>query len=42
MLRTVGDTSFAGRKGGNVTFAGWQVILCDPVLHLSSDSSVAT
>ena len=23
-------------KGGNVTFAGWQVILCDPTWHVSS------
>jgi len=23
-------------KGGNVTSAGWQVILCDPIWHVSS------
>jgi len=28
-------------KGGNVTSAGWQVILCDPVWHVSSRSSEA-
>jgi len=27
-------------KGGNVTSAGWQVILCDPIWHVSSRSSV--
>jgi len=25
-------------KGGNVTSAGWQVILCDPIWHVSSRS----
>jgi len=25
-------------KGGNVTSAGWQVTLCDPILHVSSRS----
>ena len=29
-------------KGGNVTSAGWQVTLCDPMWHVSSHSSVAT
>jgi len=29
-------------KGGNVTSAGWQVILCDPTWHVSSRSGVAT
>jgi len=29
-------------KGGNVTSAGWQVTLCDPIWHVSSHSSVAT
>jgi len=29
-------------KGGNVTSAGWQVILCDPMWHVSSRSGVAT
>jgi len=27
-------------KGGNVTSAGWQVILCDPISHVSSRSGV--
>jgi len=25
----------AGGKGGNPTFAGWQVTLCDPIWHVS-------
>ena len=25
-------------KGGNVTYAGWQVTLCDPIWHASSRS----
>ena len=29
-------------KGGNVTSAGWQVTLCDPMWHVSSRSGVAT
>jgi len=29
-------------KGGNVTSAGWQVTLCDPMWHVSSGSGVAT
>ena len=32
----------AGGKGWNVTSAGWQVTLCDPIWHLSSSSGVAT
>jgi len=28
--------------GGNVTSAGWQVTLCDPMWHVSSHSGVAT
>jgi len=32
----------AGGKGGNVTSAGWQVTLCDPMWHVSSRSCVAT
>jgi len=28
-------------KGGNVTSAGWQVTLCDPIWHVSSRSSDA-
>ena len=29
-------------KGGNVSSAGWQVTLCDPMWHVSSLSGVAT
>ena len=29
-------------QGGNVTFDGWQVTLCDPMWHVSSHSGVAT
>ena len=29
-------------NGGNVTSAGWQVTLCDPMWHVSSRSGVAT
>ena len=29
-------------KGVNVTYAGWQVTLCDPMWHVSSRSGVAT
>ena len=32
----------AGGKGGNVTSAGWQATLCDPIWHVSSRSGVAT
>ena len=32
----------AGGKGGNVTSAGWQVTLCDPIWHVSSRSGVTT
>ena len=35
------STSFGWVKGGNVTFAGWQVTLCDPVWHASSHSGEA-
>ena len=28
-------------KGGNVTSAGWQVTLCDPIWHISSRSGLA-
>jgi len=28
----------AGDAGGNVTSAGWQVTLCDPMWHVSSRS----
>jgi len=29
-------------KGGNVTSAGWQVTLCDPIWHVSSRSGEAS
>ena len=28
-------------KGGNITSAGWQVTLCDPIWHVSSRSAEA-
>ena len=31
-------TSFGWGKGGNVTSAGWQVTLCDPIWYVSSRS----
>jgi len=36
------STSFGWGKGGNVTSAGWQVTLYDPMWHVSSRSGVAT
>jgi len=36
------STSFGWGKGWNVTSAGWQVTLCDPIWHVSSISGVAT
>jgi len=36
------STSFRWGKGRNVTSAGWQVTLCDPMWHVSSRSGVAT
>jgi len=33
---------FGWGKGGNVTSAGWQVTLCDPMWHVSSRSGVST
>ena len=30
------STSFGWDNGENVTFAGWQVTLCDPIWHVSS------
>jgi len=36
------STSFGWGKGGNVTSAGWQVTLCDPIWHVSSRSGVET
>ena len=36
------STSVSWGKGENVTSAGWQVTLCDPVWHVSSRSGVAT
>ena len=29
-------------KGGNVTSAGWQLTLCDPIWHVSSRSGEAS
>ena len=29
-------------KGGNVTSAGWQITLCDPIWHVSSRSGEAS
>jgi len=39
---TKSSTSFGCGKGWNVTSAGWQVTLCDPIWHVSSSSGVAT
>ena len=36
------STSFGWGKDGNVSSAGWQVTLCDPMWHMSSRSGVAT
>jgi len=36
------STSFGWGNGGNVTSAGWQVMLCDPIWHVSSRSGVAS
>ena len=36
------STSFGWGKGWDVTSAGWQVTLCDPVWHVNSSSGVAT
>ena len=36
------EYSFGWGKGGNVTAAGWQVTLCDPMWHASSRSGMAT
>jgi len=36
------STSFGWGNGGNVTSAGWQVILCDPIRHVSSRSGEAS
>jgi len=35
------STSFGWGKGGNVTSAGWQVTLCDPIWHVSPRSGEA-
>ena len=40
--RCRGDAASPTTSGGNVTSAGWQVTLCDPVWHVSSRSGVAT
>jgi len=36
------STSFGWGKCGNVTSAGWQVTLCNPMWHVGSRSGVAT
>ena len=36
------STSFGWGKGRNVTSAGWQVTLCDPMWNVSSRSGMAT
>jgi len=33
---------YACDAGGNVTSAGWQVTLCDPIWHVSSRSGEAS
>ena len=38
----VHPSSFGWGKGWNVTSAGWQVTLCDPIWHVNSSSGVAT
>ena len=38
LLVPVPSTIFGWGKGGNVTSAGWQVTLCDPIWHVSSRS----
>jgi len=38
----ISSTSFGWGKRWNVTSAGWQVTLCDPIWYVSSSSSVAT
>jgi len=35
------STSFGWGKGWNVTSAGWQVTLCDPIWHVSSSRGEA-
>jgi len=35
-------TPWSPHPGWDVTSAGWQVTLCDPMRHVSSNSSVAT
>ena len=37
----ISRTSFSLSKGGDVTSAGWQVTLCDPIWHVSSRSGEA-
>jgi len=36
------STSFGWGKGGNVTSAGWQETLCDPIWHVSTRSGEAS
>ena len=40
MCAHISDDALRG-KGGNVTSAGWQVTLCDPIWHVSSRSGEA-
>jgi len=35
------STSFGWGKGGNVTSAGWQITLCNPIWHASFRNPVA-
>ena len=35
------STGFGWGKGWNVTSAGWQVVLCDPIWQVSSSSGVS-
>jgi len=37
--RSIKYTNFGWGKGGNVSSAGWQVTLCDPIRHVSSSCS---
>jgi len=36
------STSFGWGRGWNITSAGCQVTLCDPIWHVNSSSGVAT
>jgi len=39
--RVAEDERFEQAQGWNVTSAGWQVTLCDPIWHVSSSSGEA-